>query len=226
MSILTDLQEVMAQRRVRHAIEDGQLHVRGDLNLFGSLLRALPDGMTVHGSMYLHTTALRDLPAGLHITRNLSMTENRFLALRQDVVIGRDVSISHSDGMRLPEGFCVGRDLVLREGGPTRLPERLAVGGDLDLSRASVTRLPKTMHVGGAILPPQGLHDIDAYMRTQPDPEVTLGMPTTAHARLQLRTHLAGFPDLWTVLDSIAPQGHLILNREPDGKIQTLVIYL
>jgi hypothetical protein len=85
--------------------------VRGSLDLRGTAITSLPDGLTVGGSLDLQDTAITSLPDGL--------TVGGFLDLLDTAITS------------LPDGLTVGGSLNLRGAAITSLPDGLTVGGSL-----------------------------------------------------------------------------------------------
>jgi hypothetical protein len=84
------------------------------LDLSGTGVTALPDGLTVGGSLDLSGTGVTALPDGL--------------------TVGGYLDLSGTGVTALPDGLTVGGSLDLSGTGVTALPDGLTVGGSLDLS--------------------------------------------------------------------------------------------
>ena len=83
--------------------------IAGNLNLRGTQVRELPEGLSVGGSLDLEGTQIRELPEGLSV--------------------GGDLNLAYTQIRELPEGLRVGGYLDLH-GTPIReLPKGLSVGG-------------------------------------------------------------------------------------------------
>ena len=92
----------------------------GDLDLRGTSITSLPEGLTVGGALDLRGTSITSIPE--------SLTVSSFLDLEGCTSI-----------TSLPEGLTVGGFLDIRGTSITSLPEGLTVGGDLDLRGTSIT---------------------------------------------------------------------------------------
>ena len=131
--------EIPEEREVRQRVKNqiqivnGQLVVKGKLDLKHTNISSLPQDLHVGGYLNLRDcTSLTTLPQGLHVGGDLYLDDCTSLTT-------------------LPQGLTVGRYLNL-EGctSLTTLPENLRVGGSLNLSHCtSLTELPQSLHVGG-----------------------------------------------------------------------------
>jgi len=94
---------------------NGDLYVKGDLDLDGSEIRTLPEGLKVEGYLSLAATKITSLPKGL--------------------TVGGFLSLAHSDIESLPEGLEVEGSLNLSHCKEiTSLPKGLEVGWNLDIT--------------------------------------------------------------------------------------------
>jgi len=91
----------------------------GYLDLRGTGITSLPEGLTVGGSLDLSGTGITSLPEGLTVSGSLDLSGTGITSL--------------------PEGLTVGGALYLRGTGITSLPEGLTVSGSLDLSGTGIT---------------------------------------------------------------------------------------
>jgi hypothetical protein len=95
------------------------LTVGGSLDLCGTQITSLPDGLTVGGWLYLSGTQITSLPDGL--------------------TVGGWLDIGGTQITSMPEGLTVGGSLYLSGTKITSLPDGLTVGGRLDLSGTQIT---------------------------------------------------------------------------------------
>ena len=117
-----------------YKITDGRLvltdvNVPGDLDLYGTQITSLPEGLSVGGDLYLTRTPITALPAGLSV--------------------GGGLYLSGTQITSLPEGLSVSGDLDLYGMQITSLPAGLSVGGDLYLTRTRITSLPEDIGLRG-----------------------------------------------------------------------------
>jgi hypothetical protein len=87
---------------------------KSGLDLSGTQITSLPDGLSVGGGLYLSGTRITSLPDGLSV--------------------GGDLYLSGTQITSLPDGLSVGGGLHLSGTQITSLPDGLSVGGGLHLS--------------------------------------------------------------------------------------------
>ncbi len=157
------------KKGIRHTISaEGRINVGGGLDLRGTGITELPEGLNVGGYLDLSSTGITELPEGLNVggyldLRGMSITElpkdlnvgggldlrgTSITELPECLNVGGGLDLRHTSITELPEGLNVGGSLYLRGTGITELPEGLNVGGYLDLSGMSITELPKGLNVG------------------------------------------------------------------------------
>jgi hypothetical protein len=99
-----------------------ELEVDGDLDLYGSKIKSLPEGLKVGGHLSLfHSKNIESLPEGLQV--------------------GRDLYLGFSQITSLPEGLNVGRNLYLDYTTIDALPKGLKVDGDLSITNNPLAKL-------------------------------------------------------------------------------------
>jgi hypothetical protein len=94
-----------------------------NLDLRGTNIAVLPEGLSLGGDLYLDSTKINALPEGLSVGGGLYLRGTKITAL--------------------PEGLSVGGELYLDGTDITELPKGLRVGGNLDLSGTKITELPR-----------------------------------------------------------------------------------
>ncbi len=95
-------------------LTEDDLYVKGDLNLFGSEIKSLPEGLKVSGNLNLYRTKITSLPKGLKVGGNLDLDGCYiFKFLPKGLEIGGYLSLTHSDIETLPEGLKVGGNLII-----------------------------------------------------------------------------------------------------------------
>ena len=131
-------------------IRNGRPYYRGDLNLRGTRITSLPEGLTVGGDLYLRGTGITSLPEGLTVGGYLNLNGTGITSLPDGLTVGGSLDLEDCKGITsLPECLTVGGDLYLRGTGITSLPDGLTVGGSLDLRGMGITSLPEGLTVGG-----------------------------------------------------------------------------
>ena len=132
-------------------IKDGRPYYSGCLDLRGTGITSLPEGLVVGGDLYLRGTGITSLPEGLTVGGGLDLYGTGITSLPEGLTVGRFLYLENCTGITsLPEGLVVGGDLSLDNcTGITSLPEGLAVCGDLYLRGTGITSLPDGLTVGG-----------------------------------------------------------------------------
>ena len=112
----------------------------GSLDLSGTQITALPEGLTVGGSLDLSGTQITALPEGLTVGGSLDLRGTQITALPEGLTVGGWLDLRDTQITALPEGLTVGGWLDLRGTQITALPEGLTVGGWLDLRDTQISR--------------------------------------------------------------------------------------
>ena len=123
----------------------------GWLDLSGTQITALPEGLTVGGSLYLRGTQITALPEGLTVGGWLDLSNTPITALPEGLTVGGWLDLSGTQIKALPEGLTIGGGLYLSNTPITALPEGLTIGGSLDLSGTQIKALPKGITIGGGL---------------------------------------------------------------------------
>ena len=137
----------------RLEIRDGSPYYNGNLDLRGTGITSLPDGLVIYGGLDLENcTGITSLPEGLVVGGSLYL-ENciGITSLPNDLAVGCNLYLRGTGITSLPDGLTVGCTLDLENcTGITSLPEDLTVGGTLDLENCTgITSLPDGLIVGG-----------------------------------------------------------------------------
>jgi hypothetical protein len=126
--------------------------VKGELDLEGTSITSLPQGLKVGGNLWLQGTRITSLPQGLVVGGSLALMETPITSLPQDLVVGGTLDLASTRITSLPQGLKVGGNLDL-EGTPiTSLPRGLVVGGTLNVRETPITSLPDDLKVGGSLV--------------------------------------------------------------------------
>jgi len=126
--------------------------MNGNLDLSGSSITSLPQGLEVGGDLYLQQTRITSLPQGLKVGGALWLQHTRITSLPQGLVVGGALWLQQTRITSLPQGLKVGGDLDLERTPITSLPQGLEVGDKLNLSGTPITSLPQDLKVGGDLL--------------------------------------------------------------------------
>ena len=135
-------------------IRDGSPYYNGDLDLRGTGITSLPDGLVIDGGIDLENcTGITSLPEGLVVRGSLDLYGTGITSLPDDLTVGGSLYLENCTGITsLPDGLAVGCSLYLRGTGITSLPDDLTVGGTIDLENcAGITSLPDGLIVGGTL---------------------------------------------------------------------------
>jgi len=111
----------------------------GWLDLRGTQITALPEGLTVGGSLDLQGTQITALPEGLTVGGSLDLQGTQITALPEGLTVGGWLDLRGTQITALPEGLTVGGSLYLQDTQITALPEGLTVGGSLYLQDTKIT---------------------------------------------------------------------------------------
>lgn len=128
----------------------------GHLDLRGSSITSLSEGLLVGGCLYLYDTPLASLPGGLVAGGGIDLSGTSVGSIPGDLLVGGSLYLRGTSVRFLPEGLVVGGTLDLRDTPIASLPGGLVVGGHLDLRGTGVASLPEDLLVGGDIFLPGG----------------------------------------------------------------------
>lgn len=89
----------------------GFVVTRGDVNLYKSQIKHLPDGFTVANDLILSDSALEELPQGLRVGGNLDI-RGTDLKLRDDIEVGGHIRMKVKFWGDIPDKFRNGRKII------------------------------------------------------------------------------------------------------------------
>ena len=121
----------------------------GNLNLGYTLIKELPDNLTVVGYLDLSGTSIEKLPDGLSVGGDLGLSYTSIKELPDNLTVGGNFDLRGTPIEKLPDNLTVVGYLDLRGTPIEKLPDGLSVGGDLGLSYTSIKELPDNLTVGG-----------------------------------------------------------------------------
>lgn len=127
------------------------LIVEGDLDVSNTPLTSLPENLHVKGSLYATHTKISTLPKGLLIGKSLQMSDTSLTSLPNDLQLKGSIYIANTKITTLPNNFSVNGNLDLENTYLTTLPQGLTVKGYLDVSNTPITSLPEGLVVGSAL---------------------------------------------------------------------------
>ena len=132
----------------------------GSLDLSGTQITSLPDGLTVGGWLYLRGTQITSLPDGLTVGRWLDLSDTPITSLPDGLTVGEWLDLSGTPITSLPDGLTVGEWLDLSGTPITSLPDGLTVGESLYLRGTQIKSLPDSLKIGGKIVGFRGIKAI------------------------------------------------------------------
>jgi len=125
------------------------LEIKGGLDLRGTQIKELPQGLKVDGYLNLYGTQIKELPQGLKVGGNLDLGGTQIKELPQGLKVGGNLDLERTPIKELPQGLTVGGGLYLNGTQIKELPQGLTVGGDLYLGDTQIKELPQGLTVGG-----------------------------------------------------------------------------
>lgn len=135
-----------------YKITDTEVIFPFTLDLRGSSVAELPDGLRIRGDLVLGRTQIMELPKRLKITRGLYLDKTPIEELPEDIVFGGSLFLRRSNIKKLPDGLSVEGNLGLSGTPIASLPEGLSVKRDLYLNKTLVVEIPEDLNIGGAIV--------------------------------------------------------------------------
>jgi len=97
---------------------EDDLYVNGNLNLFGSEIKSLPEGLKVEGNLFLNDCKnLTSLPEGLKVGESLLLNNcTNLTLLPEGLQVGGYLDLQNCTGLTLlPKGMEVGENLYIRK---------------------------------------------------------------------------------------------------------------
>jgi hypothetical protein len=96
-------------------LTEEDLDIRGDLDLDGSEIRTLPEGLKVGGFLSLAGTKITSLPKDLQVNGFLSLAHSDIESLPEGLSIGGSLNLSYCKEITLlPKGLEVGWNLNIK----------------------------------------------------------------------------------------------------------------
>ena len=130
---------------------NGRLYYGYGIDLRGTKITNLPEGLTIGGYLDLGGTKITSLPKGLTVGSFLNLVDTKITSLPEGLIVGGSLDIRYTEIENLPKGLTVGGSLDLEGTKITSLPEGLTVGGSLYIEDTEITNLPEGLTVGGSI---------------------------------------------------------------------------
>jgi len=103
----------------------GQRVVSGDLNLYGTNVMFLPDGLHVKGTLNLRGTPIKSLPDGLRVGSLLDLSFTPITSLPTGIRVEGDLSLAGAAISSLPDDLQVGGSIYYFKGNRDQVPPHL-----------------------------------------------------------------------------------------------------
>ena len=103
----------------------------GNLNLGYTLIKELPDNLTVVGYLDLSGTSIEKLPDNLTVVGYLDLRGTPIEKLPDGLSVGGDLGLSYTSIKELPDNLTVGGNFYLYDTEIEKLPDNLTVGGEI-----------------------------------------------------------------------------------------------
>jgi len=84
---------IATQKKIQQYMKDGS---KGNLNLAGTPITSLPQGLTVGGKLDLRNTPITSLPQGLEVVDYLDISDTKITSLPQDLTIVGDLYLKNT----------------------------------------------------------------------------------------------------------------------------------
>ncbi|CZF85989.1 hypothetical protein GMA8713_04022 [Grimontia marina] len=126
----------------------GYIDNYGNVRLNHSPLTELPEPFEVEGFLDMKGSKIKHLPDGLTVKSYVNAS-NSMLTKFPKIEVGGYINLTGSKVTALPTGFKVNGDLSLVDTPITVLPGRLNVKGNLYLGNTRIKTLPADLKVGG-----------------------------------------------------------------------------
>lgn len=102
---------IVIQKQLQQYIKNGG---QGKLNLSGTPIQSLPDGLEVGGNFYLIGASIQSLPNGLKVGGDFWLNNTHIQSLPNGLEVVKNLDLSGTPIQSLPNGLKVGGDLSLR----------------------------------------------------------------------------------------------------------------
>ena len=129
---------IATQKKIQQYIKDGS---QGDLDLVDAPIQSLPDNLkVVGGHLDLRGTNIKELPNGLKVGGDLWLIGTPIQSLPDNLTVGGDLSLTGTPIQSLPDNLKVGGHLSLSSTPIQSLPDNLTVGGFLNLINTPLSK--------------------------------------------------------------------------------------
>jgi len=120
--------QITINKEIQQYIKDGS---KGDLDLSDTPITSLPDILKyVGGDLNLYQSEIKSLPNSLEVEEHLVLARTPIEYLPDNLKVKGSILLTHSAIKSLPDNFKVGRSLYLENTSIEELPYNLEVGED------------------------------------------------------------------------------------------------
>lgn len=124
----------------------------GDLDLSGTTVTRLPDGLDVSGSLILRYTPISALPNRMSVAHDIDVAFSKVTSLPENLHVPGRLVAQETPLEKLPRGLRVRDSLNISQTDIAQLPPDLRVGSTLNASGTPLEKIPATVHIGGSLV--------------------------------------------------------------------------
>ena len=132
-----------ANRLVQDYIDGGS---KGRLDLSGTPITSLPQGLKVGGYLNLVTTEITSLPSDIQVDGTLNISATKITTIPPNLKVGSLIAYN-TPISSLPQGLKIDEDLYLVHSNITSLPSDIQVGGNVYLSNTPISEKYTTKQI-------------------------------------------------------------------------------
>lgn len=117
------------------------------LDLAGSKIKFIPDGLTVNGTLDLRASKIERIGDNVKIEGDLRLGKCKIKKIGKNLILNGRLELEFTENVSLPNDLTVNGSIILIESKILSLPENLTCNGNLVLSRTKINSLPKGLKV-------------------------------------------------------------------------------
>lgn len=122
-----------------------------ELELAGSRIKFLPDGLTVNGTVDLRASKIEVIGDNITIGGDLQLGRSNIKKLGENLVVNGRLDLERTGIKSLPSSLTVKDDIILRYSKISSLPENFKCNRSLNLSGTSMISLPKGLKIAESL---------------------------------------------------------------------------
>jgi len=123
-------------------LTEEEKNIEGNLELSGTNIPTLPEGLKINGSLILSNSGIRKFPNKIYIKDNLNLASCKNLTTIPPIKINGDLIIYYSSITTLPPGLQVGGDLRANNSLLRTISKNTKIGETLYIQVTDITSLP------------------------------------------------------------------------------------